>query len=377
MEKEKKNLNKATKILIRAGKTSVLPLVVFVVCFVISLIMGNPLIGLNSWIADSTQILKLTFSTTLLAVALSINLFSGRFDFSLGSIMILSAIVSAKICTMLNLPFIMILVISTITGAIAGTLSGLAYVTFKLPPLVMSLIMTLIFEGLGFIISGGRWVSTNNHGYDAGGQLWILSIIFIVVIGILIVVFNMTKFSYNYRSLLNGQKVSVITGIKEKSNAVICYMISGALAGVCGFFSIMNSGGPTPTGNFLSVGTAFSAFLAVFVGAYLARWCEQNISYFLGGLSYAILTQFFSKSTISNIWVPVVSSGILLLFVIYLSNEQMLSSLFLVKGGFKKWINEIKDNRRLKKMLLKEEILEKQELKKISAIDYKNDGEIK
>ncbi|MDR2828013.1 MAG: hypothetical protein LBV51_01165 [Acholeplasmatales bacterium] len=361
MKSETKNkIKKSTayKITLRGLKTSIMPLVIFLVCYIITSVIGNPIIGKTSFISDTTQILKLSFSITLMAIALSINLFSGRFDFSLGAIMLLSSIVSAKICTTLNLPFMWVLLFSVLAGALAGAISGSAYVVFKLPPLVISLIMTLVFEGLGYIISSGKIVSTTNRGYDAGGALWILAIVFIVVIAILIVIFNYTKFGYNYRSLMHGQKVSVATGVKEKSNAIMCYTISGALIGVCSFFSIMNSGGPMPTGNFQSVGSVFVCFFAVFIGAYLSKWCEQNVSYFLGGLSYAIISQFFSKSNIPKVWMPVLSSVILLVFVIYLSNEQKLTSLFLVKGGLKKLLSENKEKRRLKKLILAEEKIE-------------------
>jgi ribose transport system permease protein len=350
------------KILVRGLKTSIMPLVIFLVCYIATSIIGNPIIGEASFVGDITQILKLSFSITLMAVALSINLFSGRFDFSLGATMLLCSVISAKICTMFNLPFIMVLVFSVLAGTLAGALSGTAYVVFKLPPLVMSLIMTLVYEGFGYIISSGKTISTTDRGYDKGGALWILAIVFTVAILILIVIFNYTKFGYNYRSLKHGQNVSVATGINEKVNAIICYTISGALIGVCSFFSIMNSGGPIPVGNFQSVGSVFVCFFAVFIGAYLSKWCEQNISYFLGGLSYAIISQFFSKSNIPKVWMPVLSSLIMLIFVIYLSNEEKLSKLFLVKGGIKNIFKENKEKRRLKKLILVNEKIEAKEL---------------
>ncbi|MDR2822189.1 MAG: hypothetical protein LBV58_01375 [Acholeplasmatales bacterium] len=366
--------SKTYKIFVRSLKTSIMPLVIFFVCYIATFIIGNPIIGKSSFEADITQILKQTFSITLMAVALSINLFSGRFDFSLGATMLLSSVVSAKICTSFDLPFMMVLLFSVLAGTLAGAISGSAYVIFKLPPLVMSLIMTLVFEGIGHIVSGGKVISTTNRGYDSGGALWILAIVFVVVIAILIVIFNYTKFGYNYRSLLHGQKVSVATGVKEKTNAIICYTISGALIGVCSFFSIMNSGGPIPTGNFQSVGSVFVCFFAVFIGAYLSKWCEQNVSYLLGGFSYAIISQFFAKSNIPKVWMPVLSSVILLIFVIYLANEEKLSSLFFVKGGFKKIIKENKEKRKLKKLILAEEKIEIRDLlNNINGIGGKNE----
>jgi hypothetical protein len=43
-----------------------------------------------------------------------------------------------------------------------------------------------------------------------------------------IVLFDYTKFGYDYNALKNGQKVAVNTGIKEIPNAIACYVISAA-----------------------------------------------------------------------------------------------------------------------------------------------------
>ena len=82
-------------------------------------------------------------------IALSINLNSGRFDFSLGSMALLSSAIGAKITYSFlgggqgSAPIMLMLTI--LFGMLLGLISGVLYVVLHLPPIITSLGVTLIY----------------------------------------------------------------------------------------------------------------------------------------------------------------------------------------------------------------------------------------
>ena len=83
-------------------------------------------------------------------IALSVNLNSGRFDFSLGSMAILSSVLGAKISYGIlgggSGSALLMLILTIIFGMLLGLLSGLLYIALRLPPIITSLGVTLIYE---------------------------------------------------------------------------------------------------------------------------------------------------------------------------------------------------------------------------------------
>ena len=105
-----------------------------------------------------------------------------------------------------------------------------------------------------------------------------MNYVLVIVIGLVlfIAIFDYTQFGYEYKSLLSGQKVSVNTGIHEVSNAVICYTIAGGFMGVVGFISASNTGNIQMSLNFGSIGVMFTAFLPMFIGGFIGRFCNEK-----------------------------------------------------------------------------------------------------
>ena len=233
---------------------------------------------------------RATATVMLTTFALSLNLNSGRFDFSIGAISLLSSVISASICSSHGLSTPYMLVISIVSGALLGLISGAIYVIVKLPPIIVSLGVTLFYEGMAFALTDGYGVSfvANKELTSFPG---VLNYVLVIVIGLVlfIAIFDYTQFGYEYKSLLSGQKVSVNTGIHEVSNAVICYTIAGGFMGVVGFISASNTGNIQMSLNFGSIGVMFTAFLPMFIGGFIGRFCNEKIGYLLGAVTTAFI----------------------------------------------------------------------------------------
>lgn len=270
-------------------------------------------------------------------IALSINLNSGRFDFSLGSMAALSSVIGAKITYSIlsggQGSAVVMLLITILVGAILGLLSGLLYIALRLPPIITSLGVTLIYEGILFTITSGRYVmkEVQNPSMTAFTGHWIYAGIMIVLVLIIcIFLFDDTRFGYEYNALKQGQKVAVNTGIKEIPNAIACYVFCGGLMGIVGFLNAARSttinGGQL---NFGSISIMFTAFLPMFIGSYIGRFVNEKVGYLFAALCMSMLNSTFAvfSNEISASMQAIINAVLLVVFLIYLSNEHLLFTL--------------------------------------------------
>ena len=217
--------------------TLAIPVIVAAVLLILCAANGK------SMIANRTSFNYFTLYTAIVMIttmALSINLGSGRFDFSLGAMAVLASILSSKISYALLAggtgSAVLMLCLNIVIGGLLGLCSGALYVTLRIPPIITSLGVTLIYEGISFTVTGGKYVMTEvrNASMTAFAGNWYFSaLIIVLVLAFIVYLFDHTRFGYDYKALQSGQKVAVNTGIREVPNALWCYVICGALMGSC------------------------------------------------------------------------------------------------------------------------------------------------
>ena len=329
------NSSKKKTVLKKIFGTLAIPLIVLVILEGICLINGRQMI---SGVTGFKNFVIYTAIVMITTIALSINLNSGRFDFSLGSMALLSSALSAKITYAIlgggAGSAITMLLLNLVIGAVLGLLSGVIYVTLKLPPIIVSLGVTLIFEGVLYTITEGKYIMTEvqNSSMAHFSGSWVYPLIIIAaVLAFIILLFDHTKFGYNYNALKNGQKVAVNTGIKEIPNALVCYAVCGGLMGIVGFLNTLRSsninGGQL---NFASIGIMFTAFLPMFIGGYIAKYSNEKLGYLLAALCMSMLNSTFAafSNEISASMQSIINAVLLVVFLIYLNNQGLLKRIF-------------------------------------------------
>ena len=275
-------------------------------------------------------------SVMLTTLALSVNLNSGRFDFSIGSISLLSSIISASICIKAGMGTGQMLVLSILAGMLLGTFSGLVYVFIKLPPIIVSLGVTLFYEGLAFTVTDGYGVSfVTNAELTSFPKVQNYLLIIVIALAGVILIFDYTQFGYEYKALLSGQKVAVNTGVKEKKNAVGCYAVSGVLMGIVGFISATNTGNIQMSLNFGSISIMFTAFLPMFIGGFIGRFTNEKLGYLLGAVTTAFISLMYARLNVDSSIQQIITALILVGFLIYLNNENKIIELVTIKKYIK------------------------------------------
>ncbi len=315
--------------------TLAIPCIAAAVLLIICAIGGKSMIANATSFNYFVQYIAIVMITTM---ALSVNLGSGRFDFSLGSMAVLSSILAAKVTSAIlnggTGSAVMMLVLGIVFGAVLGLASGALYVTLKIPPIITSLGVTLIYEGIAFTVTSGKYVmdEVRNPSMTAfAGNWYFPAVIIAVVLALMIFLFDHTRFGYDCKALQSGQKVAVNTGIREIPNALWCYVICGALMGIVGFLSAVRSsninGGAL---NFGSIGIMFTAFLPMFIGGYIGRFSNDKLGYLLAAVCMSMLNSTFAafSNEVSASMQSIINAVLLVVFLIYLNNEGLLKKLF-------------------------------------------------
>jgi ribose transport system permease protein len=268
------------------------PLIAVGISLTLSMIGGEGLFeGGTFW--DFAKSALLVFIACL---ALNTNLNSGRMDFSLGATGILAALLAAKIVGDVNtLKDIMLMMVLTITfGMVIGLIGGLVYIALKLPPIVTSLGMCLVYEGIAKIIVGSNnsYVVNGNAIYTYWATVpFNVLLILIVLIVIMSIALCYSKYGYNKLALVYDQKISVDTGINEIRSCIISYILAGALIGLYQFVDSAGKSMIQINTDLASSTTVFKNFLPIFIGGLIAKYNNQIIGLVLAIFSTQMIYQ--------------------------------------------------------------------------------------
>jgi ribose transport system permease protein len=273
-----------------------------------------------------------TIYVALIGWGLYFHIPAGRFDFSIGSIIALAPLIGGNVALLLGLDAVGLLICCAFIGAVLGAMSGLSYVLLRLPAIVVSLGVALIYEAFTFILFDGKGavlIGRSNMLYIIQQpHIYIMSAI---VISILIIIINFTEFGFNLRALATGQHISVNTGINEKSNAVLCYVVCGALCGIAGALTLSRTGSASAALGLSTIMTMFLGFLPMFIGGILAKFSDPVIGIFLGAVATSLISSGFAALGMPLAAQFIFNAFILLGFLVFALNQNKFEEYFLIR----------------------------------------------
>lgn len=283
------NRNKAQKIGKQVAAVFVMPLLIYIVMAVSCSANGY---NFNIFSATAfTSVLRRTSYMALVALGIGFQLKYGRFDFSGGAIIVVSAIIGGVLADKTGTGPWMLILGSVISGIVLSLLNSLIYTKVAIPISVCSLAMAYLFESFSGVILGGETgpAIAFSSKFNIWGQFPL--VIIFLVIGIVLYV-GYDKFTVHGRQsklLRENQLAAVNIGINEKKNTMICYAISGCIFGLAGVIYATQNSLDTITSPLQTAGTLFSNIIPSLVGLFLARYIDDSAGTFIGALTISIL----------------------------------------------------------------------------------------
>ncbi len=175
-----------------------------------------------------------------MAMAMTFVITQRGIDLSIGSIAALSAIIMAFLIKQYDVPAGIAVIICLLLGAAMGLLNGLVITVFRVPDLIGTLAMDLVYRGFALVLAKGLVLARfPDLITEIGRGQVFLFLPTPVVIGLLTLVagYALLKFSHFGRYTIaigSNPEASAMTGISVNRHRIYAYVLMGAMAALGG-----------------------------------------------------------------------------------------------------------------------------------------------
>lgn len=280
-----------------------------------------------------TNLLTAAAVLLILSIGETFVLITAGVDLSVGSILVFSGVIAAKI--MVNLGgagaawdgVALGMVAGIVVGTAWGALNGFLVAWGKIPPLVVTLGTFGASLGVAEVITGGNDISNvPNHLIDAFGVgslagipvfVWIAA----VLVALATILLNMTTFGRHALAIGANPEAARRSGIRVERHLLKVYALAGALAGVAGLLSLARFSNTTIAGH---AEDNLSAITAVVVGGTsLFGGYGTMIGTVIGTFIPVVLLNGLVILNINSFWQQVVV-GAVLIIAVYIDQRRRL-----------------------------------------------------
>ncbi|MBR6402774.1 MAG: ABC transporter permease [Eubacterium sp.] len=181
------------------------------------------------------------FEASLLAAVGAVGFYfvmvMGMFDFSIGANIMLSAIVGCVFANRFGLGYFGLIVGSILTGALVGLLNGFFYAKLRIPSMIVTTGLALIYESIANYIAGGV-EQTLPSKLRAFGQMPGNLILAVIAFAIAYLLLNYTKIGTYTYAIGSNEFVAKNMGINVNFYKILAFIISGAFLGIMAVLTI-------------------------------------------------------------------------------------------------------------------------------------------
>lgn len=254
-----------------------LMLAVPILLFVVLSIIFHGVIGTN----NIPSLMQQAVAPAILGWGVLFNIKVGNWDFSVGSVVLLSAIIGGNIAVRLDWGFAGLLICCLLVAVLAGVVVGLVYYFLKIPTIITSIGMLLIYESISSYAFDGQGIYLT--GWNLLGTTQIV-IIAIVAAAAAYLIFYRSSIGYNVRAVGNNMNIAAQNGLNVYRVKAVAIAIAGLFAGLYAFISLGTSGVQKTVSSMGTMGTCFDAMMCVFVGMSITKRGNLVAGIFCGSL---------------------------------------------------------------------------------------------
>jgi ribose transport system permease protein len=219
-----------------------------------------------------------------MVIGMTLVIFLGEIDLSVGSVMALATTLSV----LFQRYGVVIGVFTGLCGGlIAGLVNGVLITKLKLPSIAVTLGTMILLNGVVFALTGEHTIAGSNSNFLLISQTRIFDIplpiiIFVVLVGVFEVIIQKSLFGRNVFAVGGNATASRLFGIKVERVRISCFALSGALSGVAGVLLVGKIN--TASGNLGGSGTLILVITAVLLGGISLRGGEGSITRAVEGI---------------------------------------------------------------------------------------------
>ncbi|MFP4374829.1 MAG: ABC transporter permease [Spirochaetaceae bacterium] len=263
------------------------------------------------------NILNLLLQATvnaIIAAGMTLVILTAGIDLSVGSVLALTAVVTADVLQM-GVPVPLAMLVGLALGAAVGLVNGLLITKGRIPPFITTLGMMTLARGLALSYSGGRPVTGLPRGFlDLGTTavagiptpVWIAAGIYAAGVFVL----SRTTFGRYIYAVGNNPTASRFAGLPVKATTLSVYAISGTLAALAGMILVARLDSAQPV---MGIRYELDAIAAVVVGGAALTGGEGTLwGTVLGALIMAIIANAINILNVSPFYAQVLQGGVII-----------------------------------------------------------------
>ena len=268
-----------------------------------------------------------------LACGLTLVIISGGIDLSVGSVLGLSAVFFSLATIRWGWsPWIGIPATMAI-GLGVGLVSGLLVSWGRMQPFIATLAAMVAARGVGKLISGGEKISTaiptpdgNVRYVDVphvfrsidsqlfGGNLAVVTIIFLVCFAVCLFALNRTTWGRNLFAIGGNEEATRLSGVRVDGSKIVAYMASGLCAAVAGICQAAQEQQGDPEAG---IGYELTAIAIVVIGGTSLLGGSGGVGLtLLGMLTIGYLEKVLSINAVPESWRLILTGAIVAIAVL-------------------------------------------------------------
>jgi ribose transport system permease protein len=176
----------------------------------------------------------------VLAMGMTLVITGRGIDLSIGSIAALSAIVMAMLIKDAGLNVYIAMLLAIVVGLTCGFMNGIVITKLRVPDLIATLSMDLVFRGIALVLAAGVVLARFPDPLVWLGRGRIGELVPVAaIIGVTVLVVGFFVYRYTplgrYAVAIGGNtEAAVLTGIDVTRHKIFQYMLLGGLAGLAG-----------------------------------------------------------------------------------------------------------------------------------------------
>jgi ribose transport system permease protein len=238
---------------------------------------------------DSNNLLNVARQVSMMgiaAVGFAFVLLLGGIDLSIGSLITLVNICTAWLMVNAGWNPVLAVLSALLLSAAVGFFNGWIISNLQMPPIIVTLAMMIIIEGVAYLICGGLPIYGFPEAFSVIGQGYvgpvpIPVIIMVVVMGLGMFILRKTYFGRYFYAVGGNEEAAELSGINVKRVKYIVYTLSGFFAGIAGVVMLSR----TNSGQVISgKGFEFLVLTACVLGGVSVSGGSGKISNVLGGV---------------------------------------------------------------------------------------------
>ena len=193
--------------------------------------------------ANLANVVNDTAILVMLALGQAAVILTRCIDLSVAATLALTGMATAMLnAAFPGVPILALIALAIALGALLGAINGVLVWKLDIPPIVVTLGTLTIYRGLVFLLSGGSWI--NAHQMSAAYKalpralflgLPVLTWIAVAVVALAVILFTRTPLGRAFYAVGGNPGAAVYTGIDVGRTRAAAYVLSGALAGLCGY----------------------------------------------------------------------------------------------------------------------------------------------